>query len=110
MYKRGDWVIFNKPKCSTCPSPRAKDLDPAPQGELYSYSVEKFWVVTDSGPDHTLAVMTRRGKVHRIQDNDPHLRLASWWERLWHRNRFPRLAEPMSDQRPHPGTSMRASA
>ena len=60
-----------------------------PHGEEYIYEVEKYWVVKEQRADGTLVTQTRQGKTHVIQSNDPQLRLATWWERLWHQDRFP---------------------
>jgi hypothetical protein len=65
----------------------AVDIQPAPHGDTYSYSVEKFWLVVAMRPDNTVVVRTRKGKQHTMAASDPNLRRAHWWERLlfWHR-------------------------
>lgn len=84
----GDWVIYRKTKFSTHPGPRAQDVTPAPNGDEYSYCVDKFWVVIDARQDGTLLLRTRRGKEHVVRPDDPNLRKANWWERWRHRERF----------------------
>ena len=93
----GDWVVYRKPKFGIVPGPRAKAVAPAPQGEGYTYIVEKFWVVTDILPDGRLRLRTRRGKEHVVRSNDANLRQARWWERWLYRDRFraiEHVAEP----------------
>jgi hypothetical protein len=89
----GDWVIFSAPKHGVHPGPRAKDIRPERSGEGYLYVVDKFWVVSAAN-DTQVVLKTRRGKVHVVDRDDPHLRLASWWERLIGRRRFPRPDAP----------------
>lgn len=82
-------MIYRLKKVSTCPGPHARDIDPAPRGESYAYTVEKQWRVTDVRDDGRLVLVTRRGKVHLVSPQDPNLRRPSLWER-WHlRDRFP---------------------
>jgi hypothetical protein len=86
-YRPGDVVVYRKQKNSLRPGPHARDVQPAPRGDSYSYSVEKFWRVVAVRPDETLVVRTRKGKEHTVAANDPNLRRAHWWERVlcWHR-------------------------
>lgn len=88
-FKVGDWVVYEKQKHGTCPGRRAKVVHPSEHGETYSYIVEKFWIVAKDCGDGTLELLTRRGKRHQVAIGDCHLRLANWWERFWHRQRFP---------------------
>lgn len=91
-YRRGDLVIYRMSKQSLHPGPRARDVAPARFGDLYSYTVEKFWVVADVEPDAgTLRLVTRKGKAHRVDENDPNIRHANWWERWWYGRKFPSL-------------------
>ena len=90
-FKPGDLVVYHKHKFSARPSPHAKDVCPAPNGDSYSYCVDKFWRVVAVQPDRQIVIRTRRGKQHTLADNDPALRAAHWWERLLFRHRFPPL-------------------
>lgn len=90
-YQPGDFVVYQLSKHSQSPGPRAHDIFPAPQGETYQYQVDKFWVVEEILDDGTLVVRTRRGKIHYLHETDPRLRHATWWEKRWHRSRFPQL-------------------
>ena len=90
-FKQGDPVVYRMPKFSTRPGPRAQDVSPSPQGELYTYEVDKFWVVADLKPDGKVLLRTRRGKEHLIEADNPRLRHANWWERLVYRGRFPQF-------------------
>jgi hypothetical protein len=84
----GDRVIFSAIKHTSHPSPRAKDVRPEPNGEGYLYHVDKFWIVTEKREDQVF-LLTRRGKVRVLGADDPRLHVASWWERLVYRKRFP---------------------
>jgi hypothetical protein len=90
-FKPGDLVVYRKQKFSVHPGPNARGIFPAPNGDYYTYCVDKFWKVVTVQPDGGLLVCTRRGKQHTIAANDPALRRAHWWERLWFRLRFPTL-------------------
>lgn len=96
-YRLGDWVVYRKTKHSASPGRRAKEITPEPNGEEYSYCVDKFWVVTAIENGH-LVLMTRRGKQHTVETNDPNLRHARWWERLLYRERFQQIP-PMTVMR-----------
>lgn len=84
----GDRVVYRKTKFSTSPGPRAKEVAPAAHGDLYSYYVDKFWVVTDALPDGRVRLRTRKGKERVVSVDDPNLRPARWWERWLYRERF----------------------
>lgn len=90
QFQPGDWVVYCKSKHSAKPGPRAKDIDPEPRGETYTYHVDKYWVVTDVTPEGELVVRTRRGKEHVLSPDDPNLRHALLYERLLKSRRFPR--------------------
>lgn len=92
MFKPGDLVIYRANKCTPHPGPRAIDVSAAPNGELYTYSVDKFWVVVGTQDPDEVVLKTRRGKQRTIKAATPRLRHASWWERLLYRSRFPRLS------------------
>lgn len=89
-FQPGDLVVYCKTKHSASPGPRAKQIDPEPRGETYTYQVDKYWVVTELTPAGELIVKTRRGKQHILRPNDPNLRHASLPERLLKGWRFPR--------------------
>jgi hypothetical protein len=101
QFQPGDWVIYRKRKHSSHPGPRAKDVDPAPRGEDYSYHVDKFWTIVAVEPDGKMVARTRRGKEHVLEPDDPSLRKARWWERLLWRSRFLKLdaSPPETDQK-----------
>lgn len=88
-YKIGDVVIFRIVKRSSHPGRRAAQISPEPRGEDYLYEVDKYWMVSDRRQDGTVVLLTRRGKQHVVQCNNPRLRPAKWWERVLYRNRFP---------------------
>ena len=86
--KTGEFVIFSKPKMSTHPSPRAKEIYPAQHGDTYSYIIEKFWKVVRILDDNTIEIETRRGKRRRLNKDTPLLRKPGLLERFVFRNRF----------------------
>jgi hypothetical protein len=88
-FRPGDVVVYRKQKGSVHPGRHARDIQPAPHGDLYSYAVEKFWRVVAVRPDNTLVVRTKKGKQHTLAAGDPNLRPARWWERLLFWHRFP---------------------
>jgi hypothetical protein len=92
-FRPGDCVIYRKRKFSTRPGPNAREIYPAPNGDLYAYDVDKFWKVIALQPEGTdIIVCTRRGKHLTVHVDDPALRKAYWFERLLFRNRFPTTA------------------
>jgi hypothetical protein len=90
-FRSGDCVVYRKQKYSLRPSPHARGINPAPNGDYYSYEIDKFWTVIAVQPDHQVIVRTRRGKQLTLNADDPALRRAHWWERLLFRKRFPAL-------------------
>ena len=91
-YRPGEWVIYRRHKHTASPGPRAKDVTPEPNGEEYSYSVDKYWIVVSVENDN-IVLATRRRKLHVVDADDPNLRPARWWERLLFRDRFPPVQE-----------------
>jgi hypothetical protein len=93
--KVGEKVVFSKDKSSTSPGKRAKEVVAAAKGDHYSYIVEKYWVVKEVLPDGSLLLLTRRGKEHLVANDDPRLRRATWFEKLFLQNRFPSPSPPL---------------
>lgn len=89
-----DWVVYTREKYSLSPGPRAKNIEPSPHGEMYSYQVDKYWIVR-SVEGGELILETRRGKRHALPWNDSRLRKASVWERWFFSNRFPPKETPI---------------
>jgi len=87
-FRPNDWVIYTREKHSLSPGPRAKNIAPSPHGEMYSYEVDKYWIVRDVHDDE-IVVVTRKGKPHTLPVHDLRLRKANLWERLFFSNRFP---------------------
>lgn len=87
-FRVGDWVVVRKTKHSVHPGPRATNIAPAQHGDLYDYTVDKFWVVTGLPAPDMLLVVTPGGKQHTLPATALNLRRASFWERLLHRQRF----------------------
>lgn len=89
-YKTGTPVIYRKSKYGTAPGPRAVHISPARYGDLYSYCVEKLWLVVACPSSDKIEVMTRRGKRMELDVNDPNLRPANLLDRLRYWGRFPK--------------------
>ena len=87
--KPGDCVVYTKQKVSDHPGRHARGVFPAPNGDSYTYRVDKFYRVLAVQPGDRVVVLTRRGRRHVLSAEDPALRRASWWERLLRRRRFP---------------------
>mgnify|MGYP003564980155 CR=1 FL=1 len=104
----GSKVVYSKDKTGPSPGRRAKEVDPAPKGDAYSYIVDKYWTVR-SVDDDVVTLVTRRGKVHEVPLDDPKLRRANLWERILYANRFPQidasivqeLSEAADESEPH---------
>lgn len=88
-YRVGDPIVYHKPKSSTSPGPRAKDIYPLANGEHYHYVVDKFWKVTSVNNDGTIEVVTRTGKKHKLPVNDPNISKAHPLQQFLNRKRFP---------------------
>jgi hypothetical protein len=87
-FNPNDWVVYTREKHSLSPGPRAKNITPSPYGEMYSYEVDKYWIVRQVKEDE-LVLETRRGKVHTLPTSDTRLRKASFWERTFFSHLFP---------------------
>jgi hypothetical protein len=92
-FRRGDLLIYKKQKHGASPSPKARHIAPAVQAGEFAYVIDKYWVVTGVNDDGTLVARTRGGKSHQLNPKDHNLRRATWWQRLFYRSRFPKLAE-----------------
>ena len=88
-FRPGDLIVYRKSKHSTLPGPRAANIHPAPNGDSYSYTVDKYWVVETVLEDGTIIAATRGGKKNRLGADDPMLKHASLLQRLLFRSRFP---------------------
>ncbi len=89
----GDVVVYRKQKFSAKPGPNARQIDPSPRGDSYSYLVSKFWRVVSVPSEQVIVVCTRTGKELKVNANDPNLRRAGLWDWLWFRKRFPQPPE-----------------
>lgn len=101
-FKVNDWVVCTREKHSLSPGPRAKNISPSPHGEMYSYEVDKYWIVREI-TDDTLVLETRTGKKHELPKSDRRLRHPTWWERFFYADRFPsRNPTPPAGDSPPP--------
>lgn len=87
-FRPGDLVVYRKTKHSTQPGPRAENIQPAANGDTYSYTVDKFWMVDDVLEDGTIVATTRRGKKNFLQPDNPMLKRANLIQRILYRARF----------------------
>jgi hypothetical protein len=97
QYKPGECVVYRKTKYTTHPGRRATRVWPTPNGDYYSYCVEKYYRVIALCPENAVLVVTRKGKRRTLSADDPALRRAGWLERLLLRHRFPTPALPGRD-------------
>lgn len=85
----GDQVVCRITKRSKKPGPRAINVRPDPNGDGYTYQVDKLWLVERTGKGDEMIVRTRRGKRHVIKADNPLLRKPNLIERIIYRSRFP---------------------
>ena len=97
-YRAGEFVVYRATKQSTRPGPRAVNVSPSMHGDHYTYTVDKFWTVADRLRQGRVVARTRRGKTRILNENDPNLRRARWWERWLLKDRFPALTDPDRDR------------
>ncbi|MEY3172370.1 MAG: hypothetical protein RLZZ436_283 [Planctomycetota bacterium] len=88
-YQPGDLVVYTVSKQGLHPGPGARDIQPVPNGEDYTYVVDKYWMVQQLADEGRVIIVTRRGKTREVSAADPLLRKANWWQRLRYRDRFP---------------------
>jgi hypothetical protein len=87
-FSPNDWVVYTREKHSLSPGRRAKNISPSPHGEMYSYEVDKYWIVRQVYEDKVV-LETRRGKMHTLPAEDFRLRKANFWERIFLSQNFP---------------------
>lgn len=88
-FQIGDRVIYRVTKRSWRPGQRAHDVYPEPNGDGYTYAVDKYWVVEATPPDGDIVVRTRRGKIRTVRSDDPNLVRPTWWQSILYAQRFP---------------------
>ena len=94
-----DLVVYSKQKHSVSPGPRAREVEAAARGETYSYTVDKFWIIEQQLVDGQLLLITRTGKQHAIDKNDPNLRKATLWEKWYYRRRYREIKRLLSNKK-----------
>ncbi|MBF0198609.1 MAG: hypothetical protein HQL32_12905 [Planctomycetes bacterium] len=82
MFKTGDPVVFHKEKKSMKPSLKAWGVRPHSGGDGYSYFITKYWRVI-TADDSKVVVATRGGKQLEVNADDPKLRKANIFERVF---------------------------
>lgn len=80
-FREGEVVVYAKDKLSLSPGARARDVQPAPKGDFYRYTVDKYWIVA-AVEGEELLLRTPGGKSHRVPIEDSHLRHMTLPERL----------------------------
>lgn len=68
------------------PSRRAQGIQPAANGDTYSYYVRKYWVVSNVLDDGRLMLETPRGKKRTVHADDPSLKHATILDKILHRS------------------------
>ena len=94
QFEVGQKVVYTRDKYTSRPGPRAKNIVASQHGESYEYQVDKYWLVERVLPDGRLDLVTRRGKLHTVDADDPRLRPANLIEKLIKGHLFPRGASP----------------
>lgn len=82
QFQPGELVVYRRTEFGSQPAPNARHVAPTPNGESYSYCVDKYWRVLGIEADGNLLVRTRSGGEHRVRSDDPNLRKANFFERL----------------------------
>jgi hypothetical protein len=82
----GEIVVYQKPKYSTHPGPRARDVHPSEHGDGYTYIVDKFWKVVGL-TESSITLKTRQGKEHVIGIDDTLIRKLHWWEKFFFKSK-----------------------
>ncbi len=96
-YHPGDWVIYRKTKHSPKPGRRAQGVMPARNGDEYTYTVDKFWIVMEVRDDGSLVLKTRRGKQHVLPADLPNLHRTNLLQRWWYRSSFESVQQNQAD-------------
>ena len=89
----GDLVIYRERKFGRQPAPHARNIAPSPKGDDYSYTVEKYLVVSEVSDDGTVIVTSASGTQLTISRDHPLLVRATWIQRLLYRSRFNKQPE-----------------
>ena len=87
-FSTGESVVYEEVQQPTNAQTR-QNPQTADSGD--SRVVYHYMTVMESREKGTLVLLTQGGQLHVTHNNNPNLRRASWWERLCHPSRFPRL-------------------
>lgn len=87
----GDLVIYRQRKHGRQPALHARNVVPSPNGDDYSFTVKKYWVVSEVRPDGTLVTTSNTGKQRVVDQDDPLLTRATWMQRILYGSRFPNV-------------------
>jgi hypothetical protein len=85
-FSTGDFVVYEMVQQESTMLSLNEESGSGPRNWLNVYMT-----VMESREKGTLVLLTETGELHVTHNNNPNLRRASWWERLWHPDRFPRL-------------------
>ncbi len=99
--------MYQVDKHTTRPGPWAKDVHPAPKGDFYRYSVDKFWRVAAVLENGQLRLVTRRGTEHIVAHDDPRLRKTNCGRDLFTGAGFPNRFRTAQRVRPIKGPQSR---
>lgn len=89
-FSKNDWVVYTRMKHSLSPGPRAKNISPSLHGEMYSYEVDKYWIVKEV-LEKDILIETRCGKQKVISLSDERLRKPTVFESIFLRKKFPKV-------------------
>lgn len=78
---KNDWILYRKQVTSVKPGKRAVDIKPAKRGDFYNYFVNRIWQIVDVRKDGTLVARGPKGKVHKLDYNDPRVQRIGWFRR-----------------------------
>lgn len=92
-FHTGDLVVYRRTEYGRHPEPGAFRIEATPNGENYSWCIDRYGSVISINPDNTVIVQTGQGVRHTIRMDDPSLRRAGFLERLRHSRDF----TPQSD-------------
>lgn len=90
-FQLGDLVVYRRTEHGPSPAPTAIRVAPSRGGDMYSYVVESFSVITAVNEDHTVCVETEDERRFTVREDDLNLRRAGIWERIRYSHRFPTL-------------------
>lgn len=90
QFHTGDLVVYRRTEYGRCPEPGAFRVEATPNGETYSWCIDRYGQILSINADCTLVIQTGQGQQHVVRSDDPGLRRAGFFERFRHARDFPR--------------------